>query len=207
MLKILSGGWVVVALSITLFILMMTWRRGRRILHKRATRQALPMELFIHSVKSETPQRVPGTAIFLTGNPASTPRALLHNFKHNKIIHEQVILLSIVFEEVPYVETQRRMQYENLGCGIHRVELFYGFFEDPEVPAALKGVPIPGWNFKPFQVTYFLGRESMVLTGLPTMGMRRKQMFRFLSTNALDASEYFHLPATRVIEIGLQVEM
>jgi KUP system potassium uptake protein len=205
--KVATGGWVVVAISIILHVIMSTWRKGRQVLQKNVEGQSLATDLFIHSVQNDKPLRVPGIAVFLTGNKAGTPRSLLHNFKHNKIIHETVIIVTIVFEEVPYVEAENRYQYENLGAGIHRLDLHYGFFESPDVPASLKSIPMPGIEFKPMQVTYFLGRESLVVTGMRSMARWRKRIFRFLSMNAVDASEYFQLPSNRVVEVGLQVEM
>ncbi|MFH0919491.1 MAG: potassium transporter Kup [Fibrobacterota bacterium] len=205
--KVASGGWVVLVIFLVLYLLMSTWRRGRRILRKRTQNQSLDIGLFVKSVSSDSPTRVPGVAVFLTGNSQGTPRSLLHNFKHNKIIHEMVFLVSVIFEEVPSVEPQERIRHRALGEGFHRVDLHYGFFESADVPATLQKINIPGFAFKPLQVTYFVGRESLVITRLRTMQGWRKRIFRFLSMNALDASEYFKLPPNRVVEIGLQVEM
>lgn len=205
--KAASGGWIVLAMSVGLFVIMFTWRKGRQILRERVASQSLDTDHFVRSLGKEGPIRVPGTAVFLTGNRVGTPRSLLHNFKHNRIVHERVIILSVVFEEVPYVEPGNRLVYSELGAGLHRADLHYGFFENPDVPEALKALPIPGFEFKPLQATYFVGRESLLVTPLPSMRRWRKRLFRFLSTNALDASEYFRLPSNRVVEIGLQVEI
>lgn len=205
--KIASGGWIVIVFSAILYLIMSTWRKGRLVLHERSESQSLAAPLFVSSVRDDKPIRVPGVAVFLSGSRGGTPRSLLHNFKHNKIIHETVLIVTVVFDEVPYVEADRRLRYEALGEGIHSAELHYGFFENADVPAALARFPIPGIQFKAMNTTYFLGRESLVVTPLPTMASWRKRVFRFLSMNALDASEYFRLPPNRVVEIGLQVEL
>jgi KUP system potassium uptake protein len=150
---------------------------------------------------------VPGTAVFLTGNATGIPRALLHNFKHNKIIHAKTVLLTVRTDEIPYVPVEERIRAESLGEGMYRVCLRYGFSEDPDIPRALKSVPSTDLKFEPMQTTFFLGRETLLIGRRRVMAKWRKRLFAFMSHNALDATRFFNIPPGRVVELGIQVEV
>ena len=155
---------------------------------------------------TQRPVRVPGVAIFLTGNPASVPRTLLHNFKHNKILHERIVLLTVQNEDVPRVPSADRTTQESFAHGFSRLVVRFGFSEDPDIPAVLRQLATAQPELNPMAVTYFLGRETLLVTHRPGMPVWRKRLFAFLSRNAHDASHFFRLPPTRVIEVGIQVE-
>lgn len=202
--KITSGGWIVLLISTILYIMMSTWMFGKKFLQRQMTLQSFGIPVFIQSLQQHLPQRVPGIAIFLTTDAEGTPRSLLHNFKHNKILHDKTILTSIEFEETPYAD-KTKSRCVDLGMGIYKVNLNFGFFENPDIPKALQS--FEELALKPFQMTYFLDRISLILTARKSMPHWRKKIFKFLSANALNTSEYYHLPANRVIEIGMQAEI
>ncbi|MEI6970125.1 MAG: potassium transporter Kup [bacterium] len=206
-IKVRSGGWLVLIIAGGVFILMTTWRRGRLLLAEQADSQSVSIEGFIVDVNRQKPVRVPGIAVFFSGNPAGTPRALLHNYKHNMVIHERNVVLSVRTEEQPFVSVADRLQFENLGSGFYRAIVRYGFSETPDVPAALKLAPESEIKFEPIYTTFFLGRESMVFTHRRNMAWWRKKLFGHMSRNALDATRFFQLPANRVVELGSQVEL
>lgn len=206
-IKLQSGGWLVLVIAGAVFILMTTWLRGRTLLAGQADAQAVSIEGFIADVNREKPVRVPGIAVFFSGNPAGTPRALLHNYKHNMVIHERNVVLSVRTEEHPFVSVSERLKFENLGSGFYRAIVRYGFSETPDVPAALKLAPESEIKFEPIYTTFFLGRESMVFTHRKNMAWWRKKLFGHMSRNALDATRFFQLPANRVVELGSQVEL
>lgn len=205
--KIHKGGWLVLLIAAAIFVLMTTWRRGRMLLAAQADAQAVSIEGFIADVNKQKPVRVSGIAVFFSSNPVGTPRALLHNYKHNMVIHERNVVLSVRTEEQPFVGVEDRLQLENLGSGFYRAIVRYGFSETPDVPAALKLAPESEIKFEPIYTTFFLGRESMVLTRRRTMAHWRKILFGYMSRNALDATRFFQLPANRVVELGSQVEL
>ncbi|MDD4871104.1 MAG: potassium transporter Kup [Kiritimatiellae bacterium] len=205
--KLTSGAWVPLALSGIVFVLIKTWKQGRDILRKNFEAQALDIQLFVHDLKERKPTRVPGVAVFLTGNATGTPRTLLHNFKHNKIIHEHTVLLTVKTEEIPYVRPDERIEFESIGAGMYRIQLKYGFSEDPDIPEALQKIDTGDLRFEPMRTTYFLGRETLLISGRSKMAKWRKKLFAYLSHNAFDATGFFHLPPNRVIELGLQVEL
>jgi len=206
-IKVFSGGWVALVIAGVIFAIMTTWKRGREILRSNFEAQALDISLFINDIKERKPRRVTGIAVFLTGNDSGTPRTLLHNFKHNKILHENIVLLTVKTEDIPYVRQDERTEVETLGSGIYRVRLKYGFSENPNIPEALQKANVGDINFEPMRTTYFLGRETLLITGRSKMSKLRKKLFTFLSHNAFDATGFFHLPPNRVIELGLQVEL
>lgn len=206
-LKLPNGGWFPLAVAALVFTLMTTWRRGRQLLWERIKTSALPDQLFLSSLDIDPPIRVPGTAVFMDRNPDATPHALLHNIKHNKILHERVVLLTVLTEERPHVPQQKRIKVIPLGKGIFRIILRYGFMEDPDVPMAMAAIKEGGLEFKMSETTYFLGRESLVATRRPGMAVWREKLFAWMSRNALGAGYFFDLPADRIIEIGAQVEL
>ena len=196
-----------VGVAVAVYILMDTWSRGRNILHNRLAEESLSMKHFLEDVAQMKPLRVPGVAVFLSGSAHGVPRTLLHNFKHNKILHESVVLLSVQNEEIPHVPENERMSCEELGQGFFRIRFRYGFSENPDLNLALQKVNPEMVDLTPTQVAFFLGRETLLISHRPGLPFWRKRLFSFLARNAQDASKFFHLPPNRVIEIGIQVEL
>ena len=180
--------------------------RGRTELAGQYKERTLPLDLFVREMTHKPPHRVPGTAVYMHGGTA-TPPALLHNLKHNKVLHERVLLLRVVTEEIPYVEREERVRCESLGADIWRVDVRYGFSQDPHIPAALAQCPPQGVPFRPMETTYFLGRENLIPVKGPRLHMWRSRLFALLSRNALGATAFFHLPPNRVVELGTQIEI
>lgn len=206
-LKLSAGGWVGISVAILMFTLMTTWHKGRSLLWRRMSADNLPLPLFIEDVERTKPQRVSGTAIFLTGAQNTAPRTLLHNYKHNKIIHQNIILLTIVNEEYPRVSEKDRVTVEQLPAGFTRITAHYGFTESPDLSSLLKTLHPGGLDLTPMKATFFLGRETVVLAGNRTMSMWRKHLFVFMSKLSRDATQFFNIPPNRVIEVGVQVEL
>jgi KUP system potassium uptake protein len=207
-IKVPHGGWFPLVVAAMVFILMTTWKRGREILAQRLKVGELPFEVFTESILRKPPVRVPGTAIFMYGNTATTPPALLHNLKHNKVLHERLVLLTIRTEEIPHIPLSDRVRVENLGHGFFRVVLTYGFMEDPNVPAALLLAKSQGLEFRMMDTTYFLGRENLIATSRRRgMAVWREKLFAWMSKNSRAATSFFHLPPNRVVELGAQIEL
>jgi KUP system potassium uptake protein len=206
MTKFFSGGWVVVLISIVMVVLMTTWLKGRMLLGRKIEAESLTLEAFVADTLSRRPPRVKGTAIFLVGSAQSTPRALLHNFKHNQALHERIIVLSVLNEEIPFVVGDNKVSLTPLGSGIYRVYCTFGFMETPDLPLILRTIEIDGKSIDPMLVSYFLGKEQLVISNTITMPGWRKQIFAFLSRNATGASAFFKLPPNRVVEFGSQIE-
>jgi len=205
--KIAAGGWFPLLIAAIVFTLMTTWRRGREILSAKLREGALSPELFIQSLRSRPPIRVPGTAVFMHRNPDAIPTSLLHSLKHYKTLHEQVILLTITSEEVAHIGDEERLTREELGEGIQRVNARYGYMEDIDVPALLANARDAGLVIQPMETTYFLGRETLIVTNRPSGMMKwREKIFASMMRNAESAATYFHLPANRVVELGAQIE-
>ena len=207
LLKIPSGGWFPLVAGALIFGLMATWKRGRQILTERLSEGALPIELFVQDVAAKSPARVPGTAVFMYSNPEATPPALLHNLKHNKVLHERVVFLSVATAEVPHVPVERRATLEELGHGCYRLRLVYGFMEEPHVPDALAALRGNGLEFRPMDTTYFLGRETLIPSRRRGMAIWREHLFAMMNRNARTATSFFCLPPNRVVELGAQVEL
>lgn len=205
--KILEGGAFPVIAGIALFVLMTTWKRGRQILMERLDETALPLPLFISSIRSQPPHRVQGTAVFLTARPDAVPHALLHNMLHNQVLHEQVVLLTVVVEDTPRVALDRRFEVDAYGDGFFRVLLHYGFTEEPDVPQALSLCHLDELDFSPMRTTYFLSRETVIPSKRLGMARWRETLFAFLLKNANSNLRFFKLPLNRVIELGTQVEI
>ncbi|HET8655630.1 MAG TPA: potassium transporter Kup [Longimicrobiaceae bacterium] len=206
-IKIPDGGWFPLAVAAVVFVLMTTWRRGRQILAKRMEESALPWEFFARDMALNPPHRVPGTAIFMYGDPNGTPPALLHSLKHYQVLHEQIVLLAIRTEEIPHVDADERACVDVLGEGFFRVVLRYGFMEDPDVPAALRRIQVDGLDLRPMRTSFFLGRETLIASKRPGMAIWREKLFAFMSRNARTATSFFGLPPNRVIELGAQIEL
>jgi KUP system potassium uptake protein len=204
--KVQHGGWVPLALAVVLFILMTTWKRGRAILGEMLQRGSLPLSLFLEDVERRKPPRVPGTAVFMTSSNDGAPVVLLHHLKHNKMLHEQVLLMSIKSEEVPEVDDAERVTVEPLGHGFWRVTAHYGFMESPDVEEILEGAEAGGVRAKPRETSFYLGRERLIPTGRSGMWRWRKKIFSLMSRNARSATEFFNIPPNRVVELGTQLE-
>ncbi|MGE0553117.1 MAG: potassium transporter Kup [Gemmatimonadales bacterium] len=207
LIKIPHGGWFPLVVGAAVFGVMTTWKRGRRILADRLSGALLPMELFLKSLATKPAARVPGTAVFLYGNPEATPPALLHNLKHNKVLHERVVFLVVETVEVPHVLPEERAGVEALEHGCYRVTINYGFMEEPNVPTALTALRSQGLEFKPLETTYFLGRETLIPSGKPGMPAWRGRLFALMHRNARPATSFFGLPPNRVVELGAQIEL
>ncbi|MEO8217586.1 MAG: potassium transporter Kup [Acidobacteriota bacterium] len=206
-IKVQDGGWFPLVVAAFVFTLMTTWRKGRTVLNMRLEESSLSTDLFLHSVASTPPLRVPGTAIYMHRSRGVTPTALLHNLKHNHVLHDRVILLTILTEEIPEVPALEKMELENIGHGIHRLILHYGFMEDPDIPEFLSTVMVEGQPFAPMKTTYFLGRETLVPSRRKGMVIWRERLFAWMSRNASGAARFFHLPPNRVVELGAQIEL
>ncbi|MDP9190357.1 MAG: potassium transporter Kup [Acidobacteriota bacterium] len=205
--KIAAGGWFPLLVAIIVFTFMTTWRRGREILSEKLRDGALSPELFIQSLRSRPPIRVPGTAVFMHRNPEAVPASLLHSLKHYKALHQRVILLTIASEEVSHVSDEERFTIEELGEGIHRLQASYGYMEDIDVPALMERAAERGLPAPPMDTTYFLGRETLIVTRRPSGMMQwREKLFASMMRNAESAARFFRLPPNRVVELGAQIE-
>lgn len=207
LVKIPTGGWFPLVIAFLMFTVMTTWKHGRRILSNRLQDRIIPHKEFIDIVQKENPERIEGTAVFMDSNPEGTPQALLHNLKHNKVVHERVILFSLITRDVPEVPDEERMEIKSLGENIYRVNADIGFSEEPNVPVLLSSCDIGGEKFELNETTFFLGRETMLATDKPGMAIWREKLFAWMSRNAERAASYFHIPSDRVIEIGTQIEL
>jgi KUP system potassium uptake protein len=206
-LKILHGGWVPIAIAIAVFTLMTTWYAGRKSVTKILSRQSFPMDMFLSNVATGKPVRVPGTAIFMTSDTQGAPLVLLHHLKHNKVLHQQVVLLSILAAGVPEVPESERVSVTKLDEGFFRVMARYGFMETPNVPDVMARCTEAGINMKPMQTTYYLGRESLILDrkAKTRLANWRKALFIFMSKNSRPATQFFQIPPNRVVELGAQI--
>ncbi len=208
LLKIADGGWFTLTVAGLIMIAMATWREGKRALGVQFAKLGLPTELFLNSVvASQKPVRVPGTGVFMSVSPTGTPITLLHNFKHNKILHEQVLLLSIQSAETPYVPRAERLTVKPLGHGFFRVIARYGFMQTPSVPEILEMAKAHGLDAQLQATTFYLGRETLLTGGPSKMASWRKALFAFMSRNAWNATTFFGIPPGRVVELGSQVEL
>ena len=206
-LKVMQGGWVTLAVATVLFTVMTTWRKGRQLVGERLTARAVPLQTFMALVEASPPLRVPGTAVFMTAQPTGTPPALAHNLRHNKVLHEHVIVLTVATVQVPHVTARDRLDVQSFGHGLYNMRLQYGFMEDPNVPEALLGARERGLPLDIEDVTYFLGRETIIVTRRKGMAIWREKLFVLMTRNAVRATAFFRLPPERVVELGVQVEM
>ena len=206
-LKIAHGGWLPLVIGGFLFTLMTTWKTGRRIVAQRLTARAVPLEEFMATVADSHPARVPGTAVFMTAQPRGTPPALAHNLRYNKVLHERVVTLMVMTQPVPHVARDEQITQRALGQGVFDVIVRYGFMEDPDIPAALRLAREQGLEIDHEDVTYFLGRETLIVSRAPGMAMWRERLFVLMARNAVRATAFFRLPPERVVELGVQVEI
>jgi KUP system potassium uptake protein len=206
-LKLRQGGWVTLVVALLLFTLMTTWKTGRRLVGERLAARAVPLDEFLAMVAAVQPVRVPGTAVFMTAQPTGTPPALAHNLRYNKVLHEHVVVLTVSTAQRPHVPAAERVSVQPLGAGLVNIRVQYGFMDDPDVPAALEQARQQGARLDPGDLTYFLGRETIIVTRRQGMAVWREKLFVLMSRNAVRATAFFRLPPERVVELGVQVEM
>jgi len=205
--KIADGGWFPLAMGLAVFIMMTTWHRGRQLFARRIAEESLALDLFLTDIGESKPHRVAGTSVFMTSNVGVTPGVLLHYFKHSKVLHKNVVLFTVHNERVPKIASERMVQVRELGQGFWQVLSRVGFMQDPDVPAILKQASGLGLKVDLGDVSYYLGRETLLTGGRSPMARWRKGLFAFLSRNARPATQFFHLPPNRVVEIGAQIEL
>ncbi len=203
-LKIFQGGWLPLAIATAVFIMMETWRIGRRAHLESLRSDSLPMELFLERA-DKTPVRVAGTAVFMTARTDVVPSALLHNLKHNKVLHERVLLVNVVVEDSPIVSPDKRIEIDKLGKGFYIVKIHHGFFETPDVPQALSDARRFGLSVDMDTATFFLGRETLVPAKRSALGRWRTRLYMQMASNALSPGRFYHLPPNRIIELGTQM--
>ena len=206
-LKILHGGWVPLVTGILIFIVMVTWNAGRKVLASKLFDQALPLDQFLDSIeRGKKVHRVGGTAVFLSGASGLTPTSLLHNLKHNKVLHERMLFLTIISELHPYVKPEDRLRVVKMADHVWRITGHYGFMEQPDVPALLRACADYDLHFDPMQTSYFLGRETIIPTNR-SLSYWRSKLFAIMSRNAQSAVAYYNIPPSRVVEFGIQIEL
>jgi len=205
-LKIPEGGYVPVIIGLVTFTMMLTWYRGRQLLFARFRQDSLPLKSFLARLPQSRTTRVPGIAVFMTGQADYLPGALLHNLKHNKVLHERVLFVTVRNEDIPMVAPERRAEVTDLGGDIHRIILCYGFQESPNIPRELERLAAEGLiTFETMQASYFLGRETIVAATVPKMARWQQWLFTLLSRNSVPATEFFKIPSDRVVELGVRV--
>ena len=207
LLKIPSGGWFPALLGVIIYLLLITWKTGRHLVAARLAEDSLPLVPFIESIAIAPPYRAMGTAVFMTTTPNVVPHALLHNLKHNQVLHEQVVLLTITTMEVPRVSPDKRLAVELLDAGFVQVIARVGYQEDVDIEAILKNCEMRGLHVEPMLTSYFLSRENVIPTNLPGMALWREYLFVWMYRNGARASDFFRIPANRVVELGTQVEI
>ncbi len=206
-LKIAHGGWFPIVVGIAVFTLLSTWKTGRRLLGEKLQRATIPLSMFFDDVAANPVPRVKGTAIFLSGRLGSVPLSLLHNLKHNKVLHQRVVFLTIISHDRAHIDEDKRIQVENLQNGFYRVVGNFGFMEDPDVPALLQKCKEHGLELNPNEFSYFLSKETLIPTPGRGMMIWREVLFAIMSRNATSAASFFKLPPNKVVELGMQVEI
>ena len=204
-MKVPDGGWFPLLVGAVAFTMLTTWARGRKLMRDRMAEASLPMEVFIKSAGSAV--RVPGTAIFMASNVEGVPSGLLHNIKHNKVLHERVVILTVDIADVPYVAESERCTVKNLGDGFYRVVLRYGFMQETDIPGALQDCAMCSGAFDMMQTSFFLSRQTLLAAKNPGMAIWREKLFAWMMRNAASPMDFFRLPTNRVVELGSQVEI
>ena len=205
--KVADGGWFPLLIGAIAFTLLTTWAKGRKLMRQHMAEATLPLDIFAKSGRNST-AKVPGTAIFMNSGSSGTPSALLHNIKHNKVLHERVVVLTVQIADIPYVDEEERFKINSLGDGFYRVVLHYGFMEETDVPAALNKLDnICGGPFEMMQTSFFLSRQTLLTAEKPGMAIWREKLFAWMMRNAATPMEFFRLPTNRVVELGSQVEI
>ncbi len=207
-MKFFHGGWFPMAIALGIFLVMTTWKTGRTYLGRSLSDKMLPIDVFVADIAQHGPHRVPGTAVFMASNPSGVPVVLLHHWKHNRVLHKTVVLLSVLSEPIPEVRNSDRIAMRDFGEGVLQLTARYGFMETPNVPRVMEdadqrfGVP-----FERSQTSYFLGRETLLTSGDSKMFRWRKSLFSFISRNSRSATQYFGIPPDRVVELGMQINL
>ncbi|KLE35317.1 potassium transporter Kup [Aurantiacibacter luteus] len=204
--KVPDGGWFPLIVGAIAFTVLTTWAKGRSLMRARMTEMSLPLDIFAKSARSST-SRVPGTAIFMNSGSSGTPSALLHNIKHNKVLHERVVVLTVQIADVPYVGEEKRCEIQSLGDGFFRVILHYGFMQETDVPQALQREEMCGGAFDMMKTSFFLSRQTLLSADKPGMKVWREKLFAWMMRNSATPMEFFRLPTNRVVELGSQVEI
>ncbi len=204
--KVPYGGWFPLLAGVVIFTLLTTWSKGRHLMVERMREAAMPIKVFIQSAATSA-TRVKGTAVFMTSTREGVPHALLHNLKHNKVLHERVVLLTVRIADQPYVDDKDRVALDDLGQGFHRMKILYGFMQEADVPAALKACSTCGEAFNMMDTSFFLSRQTLLPSEHPGMPIWREKLFAWMLRNAESAMEFFRLPTNRVVELGSQVEI
>jgi KUP system potassium uptake protein len=205
--KVMDGGWFPLVVALLIVVAMTTWKRGRKELGKRISDSMIPLDLFLKDVAKHQPHRVEGTAVFMSSFFEGSPPTLLHHFKHNQVLHKQVALLSIQVADIPYVHLKDQLYLEDLGQGFYRLIARFGFMQTPHVPEIMRRAYRVGLVSNPASTTYFLGRETLLTSGLSKMSQWRKKLFAFFSRNAANPTAYFGIPPGRVVELGIQINL
>ena len=206
-LKIPDGGWFPLLVGAAVFTLLTTWKRGRALLMERLNEDSMPLDTFIESISASPPTRVPGTAVFLTSTSDRVPHALLHNLKHNKVLHDQVVFLTVHTRDIPRVPVAERITVRDLGCSFWGLDASYGFTEEPDVPKLLDMCEVHGLDFDTMDTSFFVSRETLIPAVAPGMALWREGLFVAMSKMAVKATDFFNVPTNRVVELGTQVEL
>jgi KUP system potassium uptake protein len=202
--KILHGGWFPLLVAAAIFMLMWTWRNGRIALGKRISDNAVPLGVFLRDVAERNPIRVPGTAYFMSGNTGITPHALLHNLRHNKVLHERIVILNVRIDEAPHIPVNDRLSVDCLSMGFWRISLRFGFMDEPNIPVELSRIAGDVFPYDAATTTFFLGRESIIAKRGAGIG---RSLFPWMSRLSLDATSFFSLPPGSVVELGVRIEV
>ena len=206
LIKVPQGGWVPLLIGLVIFAMLTTWSRGRTLMRQNMAEGSIPVEVFAKSAHSSA-TRVPGTSVFMASTNKGVPSALLHNIKHNKVLHERVVILTVAVQDVPYVEEADRYESKDMGNGFYRLTIRCGFLEDTDVPALLKRVTMCGEPFQMMKTSFFLSRQTLIASAKPGMALWREKLFSWMLRNAASAMEFFRLPTNRVVELGSQLEI
>jgi KUP system potassium uptake protein len=204
--KVPDGGWVPLLMGTVVFILLTTWSRGRALMRKTMVTSGMPLDVFTKSAHSSA-IRVPGTAVFMASASAGVPSALLHNMKHNKVLHERIVLMTVLIEDTPFVDPATRAAVTEFGNGFYRLKLRFGFLEETDVPAALKTLTLGGEPFDMMRTSFFLSRQTLLASDTPGMALWREKLFSWMLRNSASAMEFFRLPTNRVVELGAQIKI
>jgi len=207
LVKFMDGAWFPILLGVLVFTLLRTWRRGRQLLQQEIVKEGIRLDTFLAGLMLSPPTRVPGTAVFLSGQTGIVPKALLHNLKHNKVLHERNVLLTVETTANPTVPANARLKIHAIGDDFYRATVRYGFMETPDVPLALMHCEVDGACFDPMDTTYFASHESIVSAPRRGMPVWRDYVFAFLHRNAAPATDFFRIPTTRLVELGAPVEI
>lgn len=206
-LKIPDGGWVPLLIGLIIFTLMRTWKTGRRLLYDTLKSESMELIPFIQAIGAHPPARVNGVGVFMTPNPDGVPHALLHNLKHNKVLHEKMIILTVRFEDYPYTSREERVSVEVLPYGFYRVTIRYGYMDEPDLPRDLALTESFGLSLDTMDTSFFIGKEILIASDKPGMAFWRKKIFIGLFRTAETITNQFNLPPNRVVELGSQVKI